>query len=133
LLFISDANRWAALDRWRAKAARPREIPYWQFCLFQAQIVIVYFYGGLAKINSDWLAGEPMRTWLLNRSHYPVLGPFFATEWAAYFFSYGGLLFDLSIGFLLLWRPTRFVAFLAVLFFNLTNHWLFSIIVSPGT
>ncbi|HXW00281.1 MAG TPA: HTTM domain-containing protein, partial [Anaerolineae bacterium] len=92
---------------------------------------IVYFYGGIAKLNADWLMGEPMRLWLAERAHYPVLGPFFATEWAVYFFGYGGLLFDLSIGFLLLWPPARLLAFLGLLFFHLMNNWLFSIGVFP--
>ena len=71
------------------------------------QIFIVYFYGGIAKINPDWLRGEPMRHWLQNSSDFPVVGPFLTTELAAYLFSYGGLLFDLLIGFILLSSKTR--------------------------
>jgi vitamin K-dependent gamma-carboxylase len=131
LLCLVDAQRWLSLDRWRAVKPDLETVPFWQLFLLRAQIFIVYFYGGLAKLNGDWLRGEPMRMWLAERSDYPVLGSFFTTEWAVYFFSYGGLFFDLSIGFLLLWRPTRLLAFGSLLFFHLMNNWLFSIGVFP--
>ena len=129
LLVIVDAHRWASVDQKRSPA--PGLIPFWQLAILRAQIVIVYFYGGLAKLNLDWLAGEPMRTWLFNRSDYPWLGPFLGTEGATYFFTYGGLFFDLSIGFWLLWKPARLPAFIGILFFNLMNHWLFNIGIFP--
>ncbi len=72
-----------------------------------------------------------MRTWLADRAGYPVVGPFLATEAAAYFFSWGGALFDLSIGFLLLSRRTLPIAFFAILFFNMSNYFLFDIGVFP--
>ena len=72
-----------------------------------------------------------MRRWVASRADFPVVGPFFTTEWAAYFFSYGGLSFDLGIGFVLLWRKTRWLGILAVFFFHLMNNWMFSIGVFP--
>lgn len=131
LLTLVDAQRWLSLERWRNSIFGPQTVPFWQLFILRAQFFIVYFYGGLAKLNRDWLMGEPMRLWLAERTHYPLLGPFFATETAAYFFSYGGLLFDLSIGFLLLWRRTRLLAFGSLLFFHLMNNWLFSIGIFP--
>lgn len=131
LLILVDGQRWLSLDGWRERDSIPQTIPFWQLFILRAQFFIVYFYGGLAKLNRDWLVGEPMRMWLAERIDYPLLGPFFETEAAVYFFSYGGLLFDLSIGFLLLWRPTRLLAFGSLLFFHLMNNWLFSIGVFP--
>ncbi|GAB4458801.1 MAG: hypothetical protein Fur0044_51770 [Anaerolineae bacterium] len=131
LLIWVDAQRWLSLDRWRKRISSSQTIPFWQLFILRAQFFIVYFYGGLAKLNRDWLMGEPVRLWLAERTHYPFLGPFFDTETAVYFFSYGGLLFDLAIGFLLLWRPTRLLAFGGLLFFHLMNNWLFSIGIFP--
>jgi hypothetical protein len=131
LLIWVDAQCWLSLDRWRKRISGPQTVPFWQLFMLRAQFFIVYFYGGLAKLNRDWLMGEPVRLWLAERSHYPLLGPFFETEAAVYFFSYGGLLFDLTIGFLLLWRPTRLLAFGGLLFFHLMNNWLFSIGIFP--
>jgi len=42
----------------------------------------------------------------------------------AYFLSWAGTLFDLSIGFLFLFRRTRFLAMLLTLIFHGTNHFL---------
>lgn len=131
LLICVDAHRWASLDQKLRPDLRRQMVPFWQVFIFRAQLVIVYFYAGVAKINADWLAGHPMRDWLHNRAHYPLMGPFFTTEWATFFFSYGGLLFDLSVGFLLLWQRTRLPAFLLLLFFHLTNKWLFNIGIFP--
>lgn len=129
LLLVVDANRWAAIDQVR----RPRAplVPFWQLAALRAQIVLVFVYGGIAKLNPDWLAGEPMRTWLAGRSRTSGLGSLLAGEPATYFFTYGGLLFDLSIGFLLLWPRALPFAFVGMLAFNLTNHWLFHIGVFP--
>ena len=131
LLIFVDAHRWASVDQKLRPDLQGEQVPYWQFFIFKAQVFIVYFYAAVAKINPDWLVGEPMRTWLLNRADYPVIGPFLATEAGVYFFTYGGLLFDLLVGFLLLWRPTRLLAFLGLLVFHLLNSWLFSIGIFP--
>lgn len=131
LLIVVDADRWLAVDQWVDPRLKEEVVPFWNLFIFRAQIVIVYFYAGVAKLNADWLAGEPIRTWLHNRADYPYLGPFLTTEWATIFFGYGGLLFDLSIGFLLLWKRTRLLAIVGVLFFHLMNKWLFSIGIFP--
>jgi hypothetical protein len=134
LLIMVDGHRVASLDRWwRGGGPRADQalIPFWNIFVLRAQIVIVYFYAGVAKLNADWLVGEPMRAWLYHRSDYALIGPFFTTEFAAYFFSYGGIFFDLSIGFLLLWRRTRLPAFVVLFFFHLMNKWLFSIGIFP--
>lgn len=134
LLIFVDAHKVASLDRWRkgwGQEPDSESVPFWNIFILRAQLVIVYFYAGVAKLNVDWLAGEPMRSWLQNRAHYPVVGSFFMTEAAPYFFAYGGMLFDLSIGFLLLWRRTRWVVIGPLLFFHLMNKWLFNIGIFP--
>ena len=90
-------------------------MPAWTVNLLRFQVGVVYLFAGLAKLNADWLAGEPMRTWLKERGSYAVIGPLLASEPAAYFFSWGGALFDLSIGFLLLSRRTLPIAFALIL------------------
>ena len=129
LLLVGNGQRWGSLDQRRRP--KPEVIPYWNLFLLKAQIFIIYFYGGLAKLNGDWFRGEPMRSWLRDVSHLPVVGPLFLTDWAPYFFSWGGLAFDLSIGIFLWWRKTRYAAFLVILFFNLTNSVIFNIGVFP--
>lgn len=132
LLFtVTNANASASVDTLRSNQTGFGCVPYWNVLIFRAQFIIVYFYGGLAKLNSDWLNGEPVRHWLANRSDYPVVGHLFIQEWCVSFFTYGGLLFDLLIGFMLLWKRTRLIALVPFLFFHLTNNWLFTIGIFP--
>ena len=110
-------------------------VPYWQVWLFRIQIVIVYFYGGIAKLHGDWLQGFPMRFWLYDRStSYPdFYGDFLRTETAALFYSWGGLAFDLTVGFLLLSRRTRALVLIPVIFFHISNHFFWNIGTFPWT
>ncbi len=108
LMCFTDAHRWLSLDRRLSRRKEPAAIPFWQLFLLRAQLFVVYFYAGVAKLNPDWLnRGEPLRTWLFG----PVDGP--GAEllprigWMVYFIGWAALLFDLSIGFLLIWRRTR--------------------------
>jgi len=59
-LFIwMQPHREFSLDRWRHPEL-PQTVPRWNVLLLRAQLLIVYFYGAIAKLNPDWLAGEPM-------------------------------------------------------------------------
>ena len=124
-------NRRLAVDCSRKPALRSDIAPAWTLWLLRAQIAIVYFYGGIAKLNADWLRGEPVRTWLVSLAGRAGFGAWLGSEWTVQLISYGGLLFDLLIVPLLLWRKTRAVAFLLAMVFHLTNNWLFSIGVFP--
>jgi vitamin K-dependent gamma-carboxylase len=99
--------------------------------LLRAQVAIVYAYGGLAKLDGDWLRGEPLRTWLAARPDFPLLGRFLDEEWMVYAASYGGLLLDLLVVPAVLWRRTRIPALGAAALFHLINRELFSLGVFP--
>jgi hypothetical protein len=108
-----------------------RHVPAWALWLLRAQVGIVYVFAGLAKLNADWLAGEPVRSWLAERALRPAFGPWLADERLVWLVSWGGLLLDLLVVPGLLWRRTRAVAFVAASAFHLGNAWLFSIGVFP--
>jgi vitamin K-dependent gamma-carboxylase len=69
--------------------------------------------------------------WLAARTDFPLIGHWFTEEWAAYVFSYGGLLLDLLFVPFVLWRRTRPVALCVALVFHLMNSRLFSIGIFP--
>ncbi|MEP7263526.1 MAG: HTTM domain-containing protein [Bacteroidota bacterium] len=102
---------------WSVSKKKHRDtLPAWQLHIFQFQIIVVYFYGGLAKINYDWLLHfQPVVVLTEGRSSKLLL----------YILVYGGLVFDLLVGFLLLWRPTRIYAMITALIFNITNSIIF--------
>jgi len=106
-------------------------VPNWTLWWLRIQLGIAYFFGGLAKINSDWLQGEPMRKWLSSRTQFPLIGQWFTEEWMVYLFAYGGLLLDLLIFPLLIFRKTRVPAFIVIIGFHLMNSELFKIGIFP--
>ncbi|MDB6003186.1 MAG: hypothetical protein JWR15_173, partial [Prosthecobacter sp.] len=131
LMIFLPAHRAWSVDAWLRPAIRSDVTPAWTLWLMRAQIGIPYFFGGIAKLDSDWLHGEPMRMWLAERSHMPVIGPYVHEEWLVYFFVIGGLLLDLLVIPGLLWRRTRVLAFCAAASFHLLNSQLFRIGIFP--
>jgi hypothetical protein len=99
--------------------------------LLRFQAGAIYFFGGLAKVNHDWLRGEPMRSWLLAKSANPLISFITANKLELAMFSYGGLLFDLLVVPALLWRRTRPFAFAAAIIFHSINSQLFQIGIFP--
>ena len=91
-------------------------------------LVVVYVFGAIAKVNVDWLRGEPLRSGM-------VLDPFPDWWWLkevfVVFLGGGGLLFDLLVGFGLLYKPTRALAVLMSLYFHSSNFLMFSIGIFP--
>ena len=110
----------------------PATVPRWALVWLKAQVGVVYFYAGVAKLGGDWLLrGEPLYTWLSAMTHLPVVGPLMAERWLAIAMSWGGCIYDLTIVGLLLWRPTRKLAWAAVVFFHVVTWSLFPIGVFP--
>ncbi len=131
LMIFVPAHRCCSVDaKWGL--TRPSDTaPAWSLWILRFQVGVVYFFGGIAKINGDWLAGEPLRDWLAGRSHYPIIGDFLTLEPLVMTLAWGGMLFDLAIPFLLLWKPTRVPAILATAGFHLTNAVLWNIGIFP--
>ncbi len=80
LMIFIPAHRSFSVDALERPQLRSETAPAWALWVLMAQMAIVYFYGGLAKLNDDWLRGEPIRTWLASRMDFPVIGPLFAEE-----------------------------------------------------
>jgi hypothetical protein len=132
MIFIP-AHQSFSVDALFRRRIRSSVAPQWAFWLLRIQVGIPYFFGGIAKINRDWLQGAPMDLWLTEASdEFPgSLGEFFRTEEAAYLFSYGGLTYDLLIVPMLLWRRTRLLAYAGTIFFHMMNTQLFQIGIFP--
>lgn len=130
LMIFLGADRWGAL-RVGARDGRTTTVPFWQIALLRAQIVLVYFYGGLAKISYDWLQGEPVGGSIAGRIEHGLIPAFLEPLPLGLLISYGGLVFDLVIGWLLLDRHMRKWAFIGVILFNLMNLRLFIVGVFP--
>ncbi|MBK8876805.1 MAG: HTTM domain-containing protein [Bacteroidetes bacterium] len=80
-------------------------VPIWLLFLFQFQIVVVYFFGGIVKLNYDWLIlQQPIRSLMEINSPISPFPELLKSEIVIYYLAYGGVIFDLLIGFLLWWR-----------------------------
>ncbi|HMR67575.1 MAG TPA: HTTM domain-containing protein [Anaerolineae bacterium] len=132
LMIFLPLNRRAAVDGLIWPALRSEVAPAWTLAALRLQLGLVYFFAGLAKLNPDWLLQAlPLKIWLAAKADFPLLGPLFEAGWFAYAMSWSGALYDLSIVFWLLYRPTRLPAYLAVIGFHLLTGLLFNIGMFP--
>lgn len=132
LMIFMPLGRVGSVDVWRTPEWRLEQLPGWVVWTLRVQLGLVYFFAGLAKLKADWLLeAQPLRTWLLARSEFPVLGPLFTQSWVAYMMSWAGMFFDITVFFCLLRRQTRVLAYAAVFGFHLLTGLLFQIGMFP--
>lgn len=131
LMILAPAHRAASVDAALRPAIRSNAAPAWALFLLRFQVGVPYVFGGIAKLNDDWLRGEPMRMWLAKRTDFWLAGSLFTREEAVWFFTWGGLLLDLLIVPALLWKRTRLPGMLAMAVFHLMNSMLFRIGIFP--
>lgn len=132
LLMFLPAHRWFSLDVIRKPEIQTAETTAWHINILKFQILILYCYAGLAKINYPWLIEAlPMKIWLPANDKIPLLGSLFEQPWAPYLFSWAGMLYDTFIVFFLMYRPTRIWAYVAVVVFHSIVGILFQIGVFP--
>ena len=96
-------------------------ISNWNIWLLRFLIIIVYFFGGLAKMNPDWLSGVITASMIDPVEGDKVPMGLIKPSLVAQLFAYGGMLFDLLVGFLLCYKRTRIIGIAGVIIFNLLN------------
>ena len=131
LMIFLPAHRYLSVDTKIWPEIKTAFIEAWAVNLLRFQFAVVYCYGGLAKINSDWLVGKPMGQWLAKKTTFPIIGQWFDQHWMVLAMSHAGMWLDLLIAPLLLFRKTRFVAFLSITTFHFMNDRLFTIGIFP--
>jgi hypothetical protein len=126
------AHRYFSLDVWRKPGLWVNTVPAWTINIFKLQLLLVYFFAGVSKLNYDWLiAAMPLKIWLPANSHLPIIGGLLTQIWVAYVASWTGALFDLLIGFLLLSKKYRKPAYAFVIIFHVATGWFFKIGMFP--
>lgn len=131
LLLVCPADRRAAIDLRRRPERRRWTCPRWCLLLFAVQMSIVYIYGGVAKLDADWLAGRPLAIWFAAKADHPALGWFLTLDWVPRTVAWAGLIFDLAIVPLLVWRRTRVAAIVATAVFHTFNAVTFGVGMFP--
>jgi vitamin K-dependent gamma-carboxylase len=134
LLLLSFTNPHAiwSLDS-RFRKDRIGTVPNWEPLLFKFQVGLVYLFGGLEKLHPEWLSGRSPEA-ILPFGHSAALDAITGILGKAgtlYGFTYGGLFLDFALVPMLLFRRTRALGILCVLFFNLICSQVFTIGVFP--
>ena len=123
LIFLPAAN-YFSIDSLRNN--KDKLIPRWSVDSIKVMLCIVYFYAGFAKINSDWLIdAQPLKIWLQGSYDIPLIGELLQKKWVHYIMSWGGMLYDCLIPFLLFIKRTRWFAFFLVVIFHVLTKVLF--------
>ncbi|XP_067254240.1 vitamin K-dependent gamma-carboxylase isoform X1 [Chanodichthys erythropterus] len=132
-LTLMDANRYWSLDGLRNPRKRNAHVPLWNYTLLRTQIFIVYFIAGVKKLDADWVEGYSMK----YLAHHWLFDPFkliLPVELVSLMVVHGGgLILDLTAGYLLFFDATRPVAMFFVSYFHCMNSQLFSIGMFPYT
>ncbi|MDT0557928.1 HTTM domain-containing protein [Ichthyenterobacterium sp. W332] len=131
LMAFQPAHRYYSIDAKLNPSIKSISMPRWCSWLFIIQMFIVYSYGAIAKLYGDWLDTTVMELLMNNKSHYWLIGNVLQEKWMHYFLAYGGVLFDGLIIPLLLWKPTRKLAFFASIFFHVFNSVVFQVGIFP--
>ncbi len=132
LMVFLPLHRCASLDalrrpRWAKRTVHP-VVPW----VLRGQLILVYVFAGIAKLQGDWLLrGEPLHTWLSATEDAPLVGGLLGRRETALAASWGGALFDLAVPWLVLWRPTRPWAFGLLVLFHALTAWLLPIGLFP--
>ena len=125
LLCFLPAAHYFSLDALKEKKTI-EAIPSWMVDGIKLFLCIVYFYAGIAKINSDWLIeAQPLSIWLTSKYDIPLIGVLLKYKWIHYTASWTGMLYDVFIPFFLLYPKTRKIAFLFVLLFHIMTKIFF--------
>lgn len=131
VMVLLPAHRYKSMDV-RMGRVTPR-LTCARICtlFFIGQLIIVYTYASINKIYPAWLAAEPISIWFKYKEDFWLIGGLLQEEWLHYFVSYGGILYDGLIVWLLIMRRTRWFGFFMSVFFNLFNSVVFHIGIFP--
>lgn len=131
IMVIQPAHKYLSIDAKLNPSIKSISMPQWCSWVFILQMFIVYTYGSIAKIYPDWLNTSVIELLMKGKAHYALVGDILQEKWMHYFLTYGGILFDGLIIPMLLWKPTRKLAFFASIFFHLFNSFVFQVGIFP--
>lgn len=131
IMVFQPAHKYLSVDARLNPKIKMISMPYWCALVFILQMFIVYSYGAVAKIYPDWLDATVAEVLMRSKKDFYLVGEILQQKWTHYTIAYVGILFDALIIPLLLWKPTRKLAFFASIFFHLFNSFIFQIGIFP--
>ena len=131
LMAFLPANKDFSLDAKLNPSFKSFAMPQWVKWAVILQVGIVFIYGSVAKWYPDWLDGTAPGLLLRSKKEYWLIGGLLQETWAHYVVAYFGIIFDLLIIPMLLWKRTRLLGFYLSLFFHLFNSIVFQVGIFP--
>lgn len=131
LMCFFPANRSYSIDAKRNKTLLENTMFSYIKWIVIAQLFIVYTYASLAKLYVDWLDFGAIEIMMKGKANYPLIGAFLQQNWVHKTIGLTGIVFDLLIVPVLLWKPTRKTTFCISIFFHLFNSIIFQIGIFP--
>ena len=125
------ANRWFSIDSNINPEIKTSAMSRWVLLILILQVWIVYTFASVAKWYSGWFDASVPALFMSGKSDYWLIGSFLQLDWVHWVIAYMGILFDLIIVPLLLWRRTRLLGFAISVFFHLFNSIIFQIGIFP--
>jgi len=130
IMLLLPANAYASVDSRINPKISQRTMPVWFIWIFVLQITIVYFFASVAKFYPDWMNGRFPGLILTRFRNTPISGltndPGFHV-----FIAWGGILFDMFIVPLLLYKRTRNIGALLSVGFHFFNWVMLTIGIFP--
>ena len=131
IMIFLPAHRYLSLDVKRNPSLKSSSMPQWCKWVVVLQVWLVFTFAAIAKIYPDWLDGTVGALLMRGKTNYWFVGPILQQEWTHYLLAYFAILFDALIVPMLLFKPTRKIAFITSLFFHMFNSVIFLIGIFP--
>lgn len=136
IMSLLPANRLYSLDAKLNPNIKSNSMPNWCRWIFIIQMFIVYTYAAIAKLYPDWWDATFIRNLMLGKSQLYCFedwcfGSLLQGDVLHKILVYAGFFFDLLVIPMLLWKPTRKLAFFASIVFHIFNAIVFQIGIFP--
>lgn len=131
VMCLIDPHHALSIDASSGRVQTSSVVPFWQHSLLCFQMGVVYFFGGIAKFDPDWLTGVPLNLWLDDHQTWPLIGKILKSDMTALLFSFSGFFLDLFIVPALIYKRTRLLGFILISLFHISNHFIFNIGIFP--
>jgi len=126
LLCFGHSGSIFSFDSLINKNTRREHVDYWELFLLRFQVCVLFLFGGLAKLNADWLIrAAPLYLNLVK--HLSLLGYPLQEKWMAVVLSWGGMLSDFGLGVLLVINRWHKLTFIWLCLFNGMNVFFFGL------
>lgn len=131
IMIFLPANADYALDAKKHPTVCSQTMPAYVKWIIVFQLFIVYTFAAIAKMYGDWLDFGFIKVLMAPKANYAIIGGLLQQHWVHVIIGSAGILFDLLIIPVLLWKPTRKAAFVIAIFFHLFNSIVFQIGIFP--